>query len=785
MTFLEIAKPLAAMGIPITPVRPGTKRAFLPDFPTTATTDLSQLEEWNRLYSDHNGACVARAEEGGVFFWEVDSQEVAARILVETGHNIYQEPQTFKVRSRQGRGHFYFKHNAESLARLSNISQTYVKGEDWSLRVNREYVVAPNSLHPDTGKPYEAMNWSTPIAEAPSWLIDWLLSQKTNRKTTPNTAAPNTNTRKEGWTIPKGSVHGYMLAQAGKLRAMGLGREAIETALLELVHANCEPPIDETRVKTMAKSICNFPAGQPTPQIALTQRTRFGESGSNFINIVPSEQRAALREEQNKEAETALDAWLNAPAENPVELTAEQVLNYTKMLNRHSYETRRKKIADKTELRTSYFDAEYGKASAQHDETDDVSDVAVLIAETEAWGEPVLLPELLEETESVFRQYIHFKRQEDTTTAALWVGQTYTAEHQSEFPYLGVRSPVEGCGKTSALDLIAGMSYRTLKAGNLSAAAAFRVLDMFHPCLIIDEADTFIHIQEEFVGILNLGHSKDGGHIFRVLGDNHDELTPFAVWGPKAYGMIGTAPATFASRSIPVILERAVKSDGLTQFPKTPKGKEALKARLHTIARKWKRWVDDNNETIANWEPDMKEFENRASDNWYPLIRIAEIAGGEWVKKALKAAHVADPYGKPDMMRLLLRDIQNIFHTRKKLEGDEAITPATLVSDLKAQPTGWDEMGKFEKPITGKKLADMLENFGIRTQKSNGQRVYRLVDFDEVFARFLPDPPQETELGGMKQSVNPAGKTDLNAGGQASLNRRVFNAGRMPAEVPI
>ncbi len=271
MTFLDIALPLAKMGVPLTPVRPGTKRAFLPDFPTTATTDQAQLEQWDKLYSDHNAACVARAEEGGVWFWEVDSADVMPRISKDTGHDVLTEISTFRVRSRPGRGHFYFRHDSLSLS-LGNISQTYVVGQDWSVRTNREYVVAPGSIHPDTGQPYQALNWGTEIATAPKWLIDWLLSQKIQKHSAPQGTQGVDPVRNENGKVPHGSIHGYMLTQAGKLRAMGLDADGIEAPLLALVHANCEPPIDDSKVRQMAKSICNFPAGTPvSSSLALTQ----------------------------------------------------------------------------------------------------------------------------------------------------------------------------------------------------------------------------------------------------------------------------------------------------------------------------------------------------------------------------------------------------------------------------------------------------------------------------------------------------------------------------------
>jgi len=269
MIFRDIATPLIAMGVPITPVRPGTKRAFLPDFPTTATTDPAQIDAWNALYSDHSAACVARTEDGGVWFFEVDSPDVWARLQKDTGHDGITELQTFKVRSRPGRGHLYFRHNAAS-KELGNISQSYVLGQDWSVRTNREYVVAPGSLHPDTGLPYTALNPGTPIAEAPQWLLDWLISQKIQKHSAPQGINGQDPVRNEAGLIPHGSIHGYMLTQAGKLRGQGLGEESIRVALRELVEKNCAPPIDWNKVDTMAKSICNFPEGQ-SKALALTQ----------------------------------------------------------------------------------------------------------------------------------------------------------------------------------------------------------------------------------------------------------------------------------------------------------------------------------------------------------------------------------------------------------------------------------------------------------------------------------------------------------------------------------
>lgn len=255
-TFASITLPLAAKGIPCTPVRPQSKAAFLPNFPATATTDVNQLLVWDAQYPNHNAACVARAEVGGIWILEVDSPNVAERIKSEIGQDL-NSIETLRVRSRAGRGHIYFRQTPASIL-MGNLNQSYVKGQDWSARVNNMYCVSPGSLHPQTGQPYKALNDLEPI-DAPEWLISWLISQKVVA-TTNSKAEPERN---EQGLIPKGAVHGFMLSNAGRLRNAGLKQDEIETALIRIVHEQCEPPIDDEKVAAMAKSICNYAPGAP------------------------------------------------------------------------------------------------------------------------------------------------------------------------------------------------------------------------------------------------------------------------------------------------------------------------------------------------------------------------------------------------------------------------------------------------------------------------------------------------------------------------------------------
>ena len=263
MTFFDIAKPMAEMGVPQIRVRPDSKAAFDKEWPSMATTDLARLSELSKEFPNSNAASVAQGKIGGIWIWEVDSPDVIPRMERETGHAL---PLTFKVRSRPGRGHVYFRHTPASIE-MGNLAQTYVIGQDWSVRANNMYAVSPGSIHPNTGQPYTGLNWGTPIVEAPEWLVSWLNSQKIQKKNFPVVDAP----RNERGKVAHGGIHSFMLTQAGRLRNAGCTQKEIEDILLDRVHKNCEPPIDDAKVIQMAKSICIYPPGEDK-SIAFTQQ---------------------------------------------------------------------------------------------------------------------------------------------------------------------------------------------------------------------------------------------------------------------------------------------------------------------------------------------------------------------------------------------------------------------------------------------------------------------------------------------------------------------------------
>jgi len=278
--FKDIAMPLVSRSVPVIPLRPKTKIAFLSNWQDIATTDSKKVEEWDEEYPDSNAACVAKPD--GVWFLEIDRNGFAAHIEAMNGKRI---PDTFMVRSSPGRGHFYFKQTAESVA-MGNRKATDSEGKElWSARVNNAYVVAPGSYHPTSGRRYELLRDSE-IVPAPDWLINWCVSQ-----TTPETAKTVTGIREldDESPISSGSRNNSITSILGKARqVLGMDKEQLFLYGMSVNEKRCRPPLSESEVRTIANSVGRY---------------EIKESGTVLIGGVPAgtapSQQLQLQQKQN------------------------------------------------------------------------------------------------------------------------------------------------------------------------------------------------------------------------------------------------------------------------------------------------------------------------------------------------------------------------------------------------------------------------------------------------------------------------------------------------------
>jgi hypothetical protein len=222
------------------------------------------IEDWANKFPDANCCEIAKPDENCMI--DEDSDDFRTGFEQWAGVPF---PRTFTTSARAGHKQSHWKQTDKTRA-LGNVMQGTTPGDVLSVRQNNLYVLSEGSQYKDCLRYYDVVD-DSPTVPMPDRLVEYvehliaLKDAEKNAKSTTDTAPRN-----ERGKIIHGNIHSYMLSQAGRLRNAGMTQEEIEPVLLRLVHENCEPPIDESKVIQMSKSICGFPVGEDT-SIVLNQ----------------------------------------------------------------------------------------------------------------------------------------------------------------------------------------------------------------------------------------------------------------------------------------------------------------------------------------------------------------------------------------------------------------------------------------------------------------------------------------------------------------------------------
>lgn len=350
---------------------------------------------------------------------------------------------------------------------------------------------------------------------------------------------------------------------------------------------------------------------------------------------------------------------------------------------------------------------------------------------------PVDGNDLLAELVATFRRYVVLP-DGASTAIALWTLFSYAFDEFAVAPILAITSPTHRCGKSTLLHVLKALVSRPQMASHITAAAVYRVVEQAKPTLLIDEADSFMKPGGRLRNVLNAGHLKTG-EVILCSGDEHD-VRPFSAHSPKAIALIGELPSTLTDRSIPIPMRRKAPGETVEQLRLDRIGEECQELR-----QKVAQWVQDHRDeldTTATHAPD--ELDDRAADNWRPLLAIAEVAGGMWIKRAASSARLLSggEQGKEkDAAIELLHDIHAVL-CAEDADRIRSKTLAEELGELEGRPWATWSNGRC---ITQNALANMLRPFGIKprelwfgTGRENGAnyRGYERQAFRQAFLRY-------------------------------------------------
>lgn len=413
------------------------------------------------------------------------------------------------------------------------------------------------------------------------------------------------------------------------------------------------------------------------------------------------------------------------------------------------YGRARKAAAEKWGVPVGFVDAAVKGKQKEQAAKDDGQGTTITFEEIVPAYEPVDGEDLADRLTQLFQRFAVLPTHGEIVLV-LWTFFTYCLDLFHIAPRLDLSSPEKRCGKTVTLRLLRQVAFRAVLASGISPAAIFRVIAAHKPTLLIDEMDTFIEANEELRGILNSGHTRDAATIIRCDGDTHEPKL-FSTWAAYAFAHIGKIPDTLEDRSIRLPMRRKLPGEKVAALRQTGPAAMALQAELGALVRQIARWIEDHKAKIALANPSpIAGLDDRAMDNWMPLLSIAEVLGGTWPEQARKAALELSGQATIDNESIkveLLRDVQSIF-AENGFDRVASLELCNLLALLEERPWGtW----KHGKPITQTQLAKLLKPFAVtsRTIRIDGQgtaRGYHREDFADAFERYIPSLSQENPL---------------------------------------
>lgn len=332
--------------------------------------------------------------------------------------------------------------------------------------------------------------------------------------------------------------------------------------------------------------------------------------------------------------------------------------------------------------------------------------------------------------------------------SSLYIVHSYAFDLGDVSPLLFITSPTKRCGKTKLFSVLARLVHRPLPTSSASAAGIYRTIELHKPTLLIDEVDAFLKGDEQLRGLINSGHTRDAAfHLCCVpIGDDYQPRR-WSTWAPKILSGLGRLAGTLQDRAVIIHMRRRRKDEEVERL--------RFKTRFEDLRSQCLRFVKDNAQAIREGEPDIpKVLNDRAADNWTPLLILADLAGGDWPAKARQAARELsgsdDADEDDDYSVSALSDIRTVFGGSGRLTFMQTSVLLQRLHQLDERP--WNHYGENPKPITDRQLAKLLKPFGIHSRdkrlaadevqadESPVRKGYFIEDFAEAFASYLPAP---------------------------------------------
>src|SRR5207253_3187416 len=231
-------------------------------------------------------------------------------------------------------------------------------------------------------------------------------------------------------------------------------------------------------------------------------------------------------------------------------------------------------------------------------------------------------PWLFNEIRKFVKARVELEDERHYSVIAACVLHSYRVRENRTTPYLFLTGPT-GTGKNRILHILRALCYRGFIAGNPTAASLFRLMDVHHPTLCVDEAEKLAPFRrnpsesvQAIQEVLNLGYCQDQ---FIVRADAETSLLHmFDPFGFKAIASTTTLPDTTLGRCIVIVTDENVD----TNIPVAFEPEEANELRDYL-----ERYSLVHDKTSPLYRPPEKTLTFEDLKLLIPNYRVIEIFG--------------------------------------------------------------------------------------------------------------------------------------------------------------
>jgi hypothetical protein len=382
---------------------------------------------------------------------------------------------------------------------------------------------------------------------------------------------------------------------------------------------------------------------------------------------------------------------------------------------------------------------------ALHEELDELIGLergAPSFEKTEPWPDPVDAASLLEECSAKICRYVVIQPHQ-LTTAVLWIGHAWTYDHGVPFnsPMLAATSAEPGAGKSLLAVVVGRLCPRLSLNVEITGPNVYRFVDAHKPTMVIDEADDLFTRKSDLKHVMNAGWTRGFTIPRQVKINGIWQTVHFDPFCPKLIALLGcNLPPQTRSRCIELRMLPKRHDEVTEEFDQRDDAEFAI------LRRKLACFATNNAVILKDAKPIMPVgFNNRTAANWKLLLAIADLAGGDWPQRAREAAeHLSRSRHRPTFGVKLLAEFSACFIESYTTE----VTSETMKERLAANPVGiWIDYN-HGGPITQRQIADLLDPFEINPvslhptkRKDFSRQGYRILQFADAFARYLPPDP--------------------------------------------